>query len=86
MAKLQSYAMSVALTKLQHKIITSKLGQKCIVIPIDDSAHSRQKVVYAIELAKQFSAHLYAVALLGPDEEAHKPAMELILHQSIAYL
>ena len=37
MAKLQSYAMSVALTKLQHKIITSKSGQKCIVIPIDDN-------------------------------------------------
>ena len=37
MAKLQSYAMSVALTKLQHKIITSKSGQKCIAIPIDDN-------------------------------------------------
>ena len=37
MAKLQSYAMSVALTKLQHKIIASKSGQKCIVIPIDDN-------------------------------------------------
>lgn len=56
-------------------------GYQRIVIPIDDSAHSRQKVVYAIELAKQFSAHLYAVALLGTDEDAHKPAMELILHQ-----
>lgn len=56
-------------------------GYQRIVIPIDDSAHSRQKVVYAIELAKQFSAHLYAVALLGPNEETHKPAMELILHQ-----
>ena len=37
MAKLQSYAMSVSLTKLQHKIITAKSGQKCIVIPIDDN-------------------------------------------------
>lgn len=37
MAKLQSYALSVALTKLQHKIITSKTGQKCLVIPIDDN-------------------------------------------------
>lgn len=56
-------------------------GYNKIVIPIDSSTHSRQKVVYAIELAKQFSAHLYAVALLGSDEENHKPAMELILHQ-----
>lgn len=37
MAKLQSYAMSVALTKLQHKIIVAKSGQKCLVIPIDDN-------------------------------------------------
>ena len=37
MAKLQSYAMSVALTKLQHSIITAKSGQKCLVIPIDDN-------------------------------------------------
>ena len=37
MAKLQSYALSVALTKLQHQIITAKSGQKCIVIPIDDN-------------------------------------------------
>jgi len=37
MAKLQSYAMSVALTKLQHKIIIAKSGQKCLVIPIDDN-------------------------------------------------
>ena len=37
MAKLQSYALSIALTKLQHQIITAKSGQKCIVIPIDDN-------------------------------------------------
>lgn len=37
MAKLQSYAMSVALTKLKHCIITAKSGQKCLVIPIDDN-------------------------------------------------
>jgi nucleotide-binding universal stress UspA family protein len=56
-------------------------GYNRIVIPIDNSAHSRQKVVYAIELAKQFSAHLYAVALLSEGDDGHKPAMELILHQ-----
>jgi hypothetical protein len=37
MAKLQSYAMSVALTKLKHSIITAKSGQKLLVIPIDDN-------------------------------------------------
>lgn len=37
MAKLQSYALSVSLTKLQHSIITAKSGQKCLVLPIDDN-------------------------------------------------
>ena len=35
MAKLNSYALSVALTKLQHGFITTKNGAKCLVIPID---------------------------------------------------
>ena len=37
MAKLQSYAMSIALTKMNHQIITAKSGQKCLVLPIDDN-------------------------------------------------
>ena len=37
MAKLQSYALSVALTKMKHTIITAKSGQKCLVLPIDDN-------------------------------------------------
>ena len=35
MAKLQSYAMSVALTKLEHGFITTKAGNKCLVIPLE---------------------------------------------------
>lgn len=35
MAKLQSYALSVALTKLEHGFITTKNGNRCLVIPID---------------------------------------------------
>ncbi|MBK7311378.1 MAG: universal stress protein [Sphingobacteriaceae bacterium] len=74
------------ITKANCQVMTMSKGSNHkgynkIVIPIDNSAHSRQKVVYAIEMAKQFSAHLYAVALLGPEDESHKPQMELILHQ-----
>jgi nucleotide-binding universal stress UspA family protein len=56
-------------------------GYNKILLPIDTSAHTRQKVNYTIELAKKFSATVHAVALLGANEEAEKPAMELILHQ-----
>ena len=37
MAKLQSYAMSIALTKLKSQIVTSKSGARCLVIPIDEN-------------------------------------------------
>lgn len=37
MAKLQSYALSLALTKMKHSVITAKSGQKCLVLPIDDN-------------------------------------------------
>jgi hypothetical protein len=37
MAKLQSYSLSVSLTKMNHSIVTAKSGQKCLVIPIDDN-------------------------------------------------
>jgi nucleotide-binding universal stress UspA family protein len=56
-------------------------GYTKILIPIDTSPHTRQKVNYSLELAKSFSAAVYALALLDSDEEAEKPTMELILHQ-----
>jgi nucleotide-binding universal stress UspA family protein len=74
------------ITKARCQVMTMSKGAdhkgyNKIVIPIDSSAHSRQKVVYTLEMAKQFSAHVYAVALLGPEDDHHKPQMELILHQ-----
>lgn len=56
-------------------------GYNKIVIPIDTTANSRQKVNFAIGMAKKFNATLHAIALLGADEDSEKPAMELILHQ-----
>lgn len=37
MAKLQSYSLSVSLTKLQHGFMTTKQGTKCLVIPLDSN-------------------------------------------------
>lgn len=56
-------------------------GYNKIVMPIDTSAHTRQKVNYTLQMARKFSASVHAVALLAKDEESEKPAMELILHQ-----
>jgi nucleotide-binding universal stress UspA family protein len=56
-------------------------GFNKIIIPIDSSAHTRQKVNYTLEFASHFSAAVYAVGILGSEEENLKPQLELILHQ-----
>lgn len=61
----------------------NKLGYNQIVLPIDTSAHSRYKVDYSIELAKQFNAKIYAVGLLAKNEAQEKPSMEIILKQIV---
>jgi len=66
------------LTMSEHAV---NLGYHKIILPIDTSEHTRQKVVLTLELAKQFAAHVYAVGLLADDEENKKPAMNVMLHQ-----
>ncbi len=56
-------------------------GYKKIILPIDNTVNSRQKVIFALEFAKKFEAQVCAVALLADDENDDKPAMELVLHQ-----
>lgn len=74
------------LTKSPCPVLTmsekaDKFGYKKIILPIDTSEHSRHKVVLTLELAKQFTAHVYAVGLLADDEANKKPAMEVMLNQ-----
>ena len=56
-------------------------GYKKIILPIDNTVNSRQKVIFSLEFAKKFEAQVCAVALLASDEEQDRPAMELVLHQ-----
>jgi nucleotide-binding universal stress UspA family protein len=46
-----------------------KLGFTNIVLPIDDAIHSRQKVDYAIELAKKYTAKIHILGLLETTED-----------------
>lgn len=56
-------------------------GYNKILLPIDTSAHTRQKVNYTLEMAKKFNAMVCALALLSQGEEHEKPSIELIIHQ-----
>jgi len=45
------------------------LGFKKIVVPIDDSHESRQKVPFAIELARKYGSHIHIVGLITFGDE-----------------
>jgi len=52
-----------------------------ILLPIDNTVNSRQKVNYALEMAKKFNASVHALVLLGNNEDSEKGAMETVMHQ-----
>jgi nucleotide-binding universal stress UspA family protein len=57
------------------------IGYSNILLPINLSDHSRQKVNYAIEVAKLFAATLNVVGLLDEDEIPSRYKMDVILKQ-----
>ncbi|HWY35940.1 MAG TPA: universal stress protein, partial [Nitrosopumilaceae archaeon] len=58
-----------------------KFGYHNIVLPIDSSEHSRQKVNATIELAEKFASKLHILGVLGEEEKTYEPKMNLIVHQ-----
>ncbi len=58
-----------------------KLGFSKIVLPIDMTTHSRQKVDSAIYMADKFASHIYVLGLLGKNEETDNYSIEVIIEQ-----
>ncbi|HWY37429.1 MAG TPA: universal stress protein [Bacteroidia bacterium] len=58
-----------------------KLGYSNILLPIDSSEHSRQKVNSAIQLADKFASHLYLLGVLGKKEDNYEYKLKVILPQ-----
>lgn len=58
-----------------------KLGFGRIVLPMDLSQHSRQKVDSAIHLANKFASHIYVIGLLHKNEMQDKYKLEVVLEQ-----
>lgn len=63
-----------------------KLGFTNILLPIDDSAHSRQKVNHAIVLAKHFASKIHILGLSDSDDENDKKKFEIKLDQIEEYV
>jgi nucleotide-binding universal stress UspA family protein len=58
-----------------------KSGFSKIILPIDMSAHSRQKVDSAIYLAEKFGAKIHVVGLLHADEKNDHYTLEVVMKQ-----
>ena len=65
---------------------SKKLGFKDILLPIDNSAHSRQKVNQAIVIAKQFASKIHILGLGDPNDETMSKKFEIKLDQIEEYI
>jgi nucleotide-binding universal stress UspA family protein len=65
---------------------TKKVGFKNIVLPIDDSNHSRQKVNHAIVLAKHSGAVIHVLGLADTSDAEELKRFEVKLDQIEAYM
>lgn len=77
-----------------HKVVTlapcpvitvqthaKKLGFTNIVLPIDRSLHSREKVAYAIDLANIYQSKVHIVGLLDEEDAVENDKLQIVLDQ-----
>lgn len=63
-----------------------KVSFNNILLPIDNSAHSRQKVNHAIVMARHFSSHLHVVGLADFNDAQELSKFEIKLEQIQEYI
>lgn len=63
-----------------------KLGFTRIVLPIDDTAESRQKVNYAMEIAKSYNAHVVVGGLMQSGNEDYQRKFKIKIEQVEEFL
>ncbi len=68
------------------QVHSKKLGFKEILLPIDDSVHSRQKVNQAIVLAKHFASKIHILGLADSEDETELKKFQLKLDQIEEYI
>ncbi|MFN5182324.1 MAG: universal stress protein [Bacteroidota bacterium] len=59
----------------------SKNGYKNIILPIDESSHSRQKVNIAIEMAREFGAKLHVLGIVDSEDSSFNGKLDVIFKQ-----
>lgn len=60
---------------------TAKIGYEDIVLPIDSTGHTRQKVMPTLKLAEKFASKIHILGILGKNEENYHHNLEVIIGQ-----
>lgn len=63
------------------QVQAKSIGFTNIVMPIDNSPHSRQKVNYVVKLASQYGAKVHILGLLDSKDEVDEKKFEIKLEQ-----
>jgi nucleotide-binding universal stress UspA family protein len=64
----------------------NKVGFNNIVLPIDDSTHSRQKVNHAVVMARHFAAKIHILGLADSEDPGELKKFDIKLDQIAEYL
>lgn len=81
--KVTTQASCPVLTIQKH---ATRKGFSNIILPVDDSHTSRQKVKYAVELAKHYGSVIHIVALMTDKETRTRKKFDLIIKQVNEFL
>lgn len=63
-----------------------KIGFTSVVLPIDDSPESRQKVNFALELAKHYNSHIYVAGIMQSNNEDYQRKFRIKVEQVVDFL
>lgn len=65
---------------------SKKIGFTRIVLPIDDTPESRQKVNFAMEIASVYNAHVYVVGIMQSKNEDYQRKFRIKVEQVVEFL
>ncbi|MEA3504085.1 MAG: universal stress protein [Bacteroidota bacterium] len=77
-------ASSVPVLSVQNKIASKKTIDK-ILLPIDSTIETRQKIVIAVELAKKFDAEIHVLSLYTTKVEEIRMLVDSYSKQTVKY-
>jgi len=77
---------SIPVITIREDFIFKQKHIKKIVLPIDSSAETRQKVPFAVEMAKHFNSEIHIIGIYSTNIKAVKNYIESYTKQAVEYI